>query len=40
MSNRWQTAVAVGITVAIAGLAASVLTMLLLRERTHHDLAV
>lgn len=34
MSERWRTAVTVGLTVTVAGLAASVITMLLL-ERSH-----
>jgi len=33
MSERWRTAVAVGLTVTFAGLAASTITMLLLRKK-------
>ncbi|PLS26279.1 hypothetical protein Uis4E_1854 [Bifidobacterium parmae] len=33
MSERWRTAIAVGLTVTVAGLAASTITMLLLKRR-------
>lgn len=40
MSERYRRAMAVGLTVTVAGIASSVLVMLLLKERRNHDNAV
>lgn len=40
MSERYRLAMAVGLTVTVAGIASSVLVMLLLKERRNHDNAV